>query len=450
MTIINGLLTTYGSLVEVELNYFYAASGLGNTYVAIGKPDQFANDLNPPAATEDQASIKQVFKHVYAAKKVTSANLSAVVPRYDWTSGNIYTAYADYTQNFVFNADGFMTNQFYVRNNVDQVFKCLYSPGTPSTVQPALAPGQTDPKQLLHNSDGYKWIYVTTIDKGLKQKFFDNIWMPISVGLATPNPLTTAKMGSIDAINITNAGNNYTNGVATTTTINIVGDGTGAAAYANVYGNVVSDIVVTSTGNNYTYATVSITPSSGYSGSGATANAVISPIGGHGYDPVSELGCNHIMLSMEFDGTENGNIPGNSTFRQVSVIVDPVETTGATANASIYNTSDIATVSFGTGIFTIGEVVFQSNDGTYNNPYFTAVVSNFDSVNNILSLINITGNYAVGSTINGVSSGASRILLNYVPTIFSVGSGYMMYYENRTPVQRSSNDNQQVRLVLKF
>lgn len=450
MTTANGLLTTYGSLAEVELNYFFAATGLGGAYAFIGKPDSWPSDSIPPTATEDQATIKQVFKHIYALKQITSAGLSAVVPRFDWTSGNVYTAYTDYDNIFIFDTNGKMTNQFYVRNSYDQVFKCMYSTGSGSTVQPALAPGQTDTSKVIHTADGYKWIYVTTIDKGLKQRFFDADWMPIAIGINTPNTFTGAGFGSIDVVNITNAGNNYVDGVATTTTVSINGDGNGAAAYAVVSGNVISDIVVTNAGNNYTQATVTISPAVGYAGSGATANAIISPIGGHGYDPVSELGCNHIMLSVEFDATEGGYIAENSTFRQLGIIINPLESDGNTALATVYNTSDIGTVSFGITNYNIGEVVYQSADSTFENSYFTAIVSNYDSTNNIISLINTVGSYSIGSILNGFSSGSSRILLNYKSSILNPGSGYLMYYENRTPVQRSQNDNQQIRLVLKF
>jgi len=449
MSTVNGLLTTYGSLVQVELNYFFNNTNIGNSYLFLGKPDQWPDDNNPPTTTQDQATIKQTFKHIYAAKLLTSSNLAAVVPRFDWVTGSVYYQYTDYDSNlYAQDSNGVLVNQFYVRNNFDQIFKCLFNNnGGASTVQPVLAPGQTDITQVLHLADGYKWIYVTTIDKGLKQKFFDNSWMPITIGGNTPNGLVTSKLGSIDAVNITNAGNNYSNGL-TTTTISITGDGVGATAYANVSSNVISDIIVTNAGNNYTYATVSITPNLGYTGTGATANAVISPIGGHGYDPVSELGCNHIMLSLEYDGSENGVVPANSAFRQVGLIVDPVNVDGTLANNAIYNTADSVYVAFGTGNFTPGEQVYQGF--TANSAYFTAIVSDFDTGNNIVSLINKTGTYAIGATLNGTSSGASRIILSYTPTKLSVGSGYLMYYENRKPIQRSPNDNQQIRLVLKF
>ena len=123
--------------------------------------------------------------------------------------------------------------------------------------------------------------------------------MPLAVGTITPNPLVPAGLGTINAINVTNKGSGYSNGILTTA-VTINGDGQGATAYANVYNNMVQDVIVTNTGNNYTYSTVTISPQGGYAGNNATANAIISPIGGHGFDPVGELGCNHVMVGLEF------------------------------------------------------------------------------------------------------------------------------------------------------
>jgi hypothetical protein len=452
---VNGILTTYGSTVEVELTYFFVITAAGfapntqsTSYMFIGKPDQWPDDANPPVPNQSQSYIKQTFKHMIAAKLLTSSNMSPVVPRIDWTSGTIYDQYTDYDDMFTMDSNGILTKQFYVRNHFDQVFKCLFNNnGASSTVEPVLQAGVLDSTQTLYLADGYKWIYVATLDKGLKKNFFDNNWMPLAIGNVTPNPLLPAEMGSINAINVKTNGNNYSNGIFTTS-VTITGDGTGATAYANVTNNIVRDVVVTNTGNNYTYATVSINPLTGFTGSGATANAIISPIGGHGTDPVSELGCNHIMISVEIDDGENGNVPTDIAFRQLGIVVDPLLIDGTLPTASIYNTTDLATVSFGPGIFSSGEIVYQGT--SFAEATYTATVCSFDSTNNVISLINTKGTPTLSSAIYGNTSGASRVLLQYNPTKFSVGSGYMIYFENRQPIQRSPNGNEQPRLVLRF
>ena len=50
------------------------------------------------------------------------------------------------------------------------------------------------------------------------------------------------------------------------------------------------------------------------SGSGAIVYANTSPVGGHGNNPAVELGCDHVMYSIEFSGSENGVIPTDIDF----------------------------------------------------------------------------------------------------------------------------------------
>jgi hypothetical protein len=452
---VNGLLTTYGRTALVEI--MYAVPGLGvtggtaaNAYVFFGKVDAWPDDANPPAPTEDQFNIKKVNKNIIALKKLLTPTTSPVIPRYDWTSGDVYTQYTDTEDIFKYDVNGIMDNIFYVRNSYDQIFKCLCNNnGSDSTVEPVIQPGNTNIGDVLILADGYKWIYVTTIDKGLKKSFFDNQWMPIFVGYNTPNALVTSGFGQIDAINVTSNGSNYPTN--TSTRIVISGDGYGATAVANAYNGVIQQVYVTNPGTNYTYATVSIVSESA-NGTGATANAVISPIGGHGYDPISELGCNHLMITAEFDNSESTvlssgktgqpYLPTNIAFRQAGLIIFPAQSDGQAASESVYNACDLTSVTAGPSPYISGETVTQ--DG------FSAIMVSHDTGNNLVSLINTEGTYTLGQPLVGQTSGVSRVLLQYSPSLYSIGSGYMMYVENRSPVQRNPNGNEQLRLVLRF
>lgn len=453
--IVKGLLTSYGSTAQVEHEYYFVVSGAGyapsldtSSYLFIGKVEPWPNDTDPPEPTQTQYDIKTTFKNMVAAKLLTSSNLCPVVQRIDWTTGTVYYPYSDREDMFTRDVNGNLTKNFYVRNRYDQIFKCLWNnDGGQSTIEPLLQAGTTEPKKPIFTADGYKWMYITTINKGLKKEFFDNEWMPITIGTGAPDANSVAGLGEIDVINVFNAGSGYSDGF-NTTIVTVEGDGTGAAAYANVSGGFVSDVIVTNAGNNYTFATVTIEPQIGFGGNNATANAIISPVGGHAADPVSELGCNHIMVSVELNGSENGAVPTDISFRQVGIVVNPELKDGTTPTETIYNTTDLAYVSYGTQGYTIGESVYQGPNLADSN--FSAEVCSFDSTNNIIYLINIEGYYTIGEPIYGESSSTTRVLLDYTKTTFDVGSGYMMYYENRTPVQRSPEGNEQLRLLLSF
>lgn len=443
MAAVNSILTIYAALGQIEGNYLNA----GDTYVFLGKADAWENDNNPPIPSQSPAYIKDTFKNIFAVKKLTASNIATVVPRIDWISGNVYEEYSDQLDNFI-TTNGIVTKQFYVRNSYDQIFKCLFNNnGEPSTIEPTISPGNTNTSRAIITDDGYKWIYITTIDKGQKQKFFDENWMPVTFNEEAPRANSTYGFGSIDAINVVNNGSGYANGFSTTT-LTITGDGQGAAALANVTNNMITDIVVTNSGNNYTFANVSITPVYPYGGANANATIVISPISGNNYDPASELGCNHLMYSIEFDGTENGTVPTNIEFRQVGLLQYCSLKDGSQPSTSTYNTSDLATVSFGIGTYENGELIYQGE--SYATASYTATICSFDTTNNIISLINTVGTPTLGSSIVGYNSGATRVLLSYTEPTFDIGSGYMTYIENRTPIQRSPNDNEQVRIILGF
>jgi len=112
-------------------------------------------------------------------------------------------------------------------------------------------------------------------------------------------------------------------------TITIIGDGNGAKAYTrvNLSTGTISNVAVIDVGSNYTRAKAVITSNTG---SGATANVVISPVGGHGSDPIRELAADKVILNIQFNSYEgvsangNGYIPSNTEFRTISIIRDPV------------------------------------------------------------------------------------------------------------------------------
>jgi hypothetical protein len=93
-------------------------------------------------------------------------------------------------------------------------------------------------------------------------------------------------------------------------TVNIEGDGEGAIAYTKIDQTInnnnrsISEIVLVNGGENYTFANVSIVSSAG-SGTGAIAQAQISPVSGHGSDVYTELGAKYASISKKFDTAQN-------------------------------------------------------------------------------------------------------------------------------------------------
>ena len=450
------ILTNGSKVSQIELMYYapvavvppYLTEPINVFYCFLSKPSPWPDEINPPVPATDLKALKEVCRNMFIAKKIKTNDISPVIQRVDWTSGVMYNYFQDDGDMFTKDANGYITYVFYVKNKYDQVFKCLWNNNDqPSTVEPYFEPGTYTANRMFQGEDGYKWKFMYTIDTGLKLKFMDKEWMPVAIGSNTPNPLvTTAGAGSIDVINVNYGGSGYDPGNSVVQVV-ITGDGTGAAATANVQNGVITDIVVTNPGSNYTYASAVI--ESGY-GSDAVLTLSTSPVGGHGFNPISELGCDHVMLTCEFEGSEGGLLPTDIDFHQLGIIVNPTtkQYNPLYANGVVYSTTtDIIVAAGSDSGFEMDEIVYQ---GSVDNPTFTATVLYFNPSTNLLKLINTKGVPVINSPIFGQTTKSTRTVLSYSLPNFEVHSGYLAYIENRPGVQRSDDGIEQFKFVLGF
>lgn len=460
------ILTTPSKTVQVGLNFYSPVATvppygipLGTTYCFLSKVTSWDDDNDPPTPTADVKYTKQVMKNMFVAKLLTSNDICPVIERIDWVSGVVFDMYRDDIDILEYGENDKLLYKFYVKNRYDQVFKCLWNDnGAPSTIEPYFEPGSYGTNNIFKGSDKYKWKYMYTIDTSLSLRFMDKLWMPVIIGANTPNPLMTAAgAGSLDVMNVTEGGSGYdpTNSAIT---ITITGDGTGAVGVANVQGGLIDDIIVTNPGTNYTYSDITITSESG---SGAQAFANTSPVGGHGFDPISELGCSHIMFTSQFDGSEGGVIPTDINYYQLGLVINPTsrdsilmaENLGISeslpANGVIYKTTTDFIVAPGFGTYLPDEIVFQGPTDNILDATFVATVLSFDVATNVLNLINTTGTPIPNTPVKNTPK-TNRTLLSYTTPNYSIFSGYMAYIENRSGVQRSEDGIEQVRIVLGY
>ena len=450
------LLTFNSKVTQVEQLYYAPVAvlpppfgtAISTAYCFLSHIDPWPNDSDPPQPSQDQKYLKSIFKSMFVAKIVNSNDISPVIERIDWLTGTTYDYYQDDVDMFAADGYGLLFKHFYIKNRYDQVFKCLWNNnGESSTVEPFFQPGTYGTNNIFKGSDGYKWKYMYTIDVGLKQKFMDVYWMPVPVGANTPNPIqSNAGFGDIEVINVIDSGSGYdpANAVITLT---VTGDGSGAVATASVVAGHITDVVVTNTGTNYSYANVAITSTLG---SGASLVAPTSPIGGHAFDPISELGCTRAMYTCEFSGSENGKIPTDIDFRQVGLLINPValSTFPNPADDIIYKVSTDLVVASGFGVFTQDEMIFQGT--SLETATFSASILSFDTASNVVHLINIQGSPTLNAPVFGNSTGTVRTLLNVSYPDFQSFSGYLIYVQNRAAITRSSDGIEQFRFVVGF
>lgn len=128
-----------------------------------------------------------------------------------------------------------------------------------------------------------------------------------------------------------------------TPSVTISGDGSDAKGYAVVNSNAsvnnfIERIELINRGTNYTYATATIVGNTGGLQNTATVVPVISPVGGHGADPFSELGAKTLCINIEFDQGENGFVSVDNDYRFVGILKDPLYAKATMGLANIQGT----------------------------------------------------------------------------------------------------------------
>lgn len=230
-------------------------------------------------------------------------------------------------------------------------------------------------------------------------------------------------------------------------TVNITGDGQDANAYAvlNVATNTVSSIVITNRGSGYTFANVSISSPSGY---GATARAIISPQGGHGSDPLTELGGSYLTINPQLDNSEGGILCATNDYRQVALIEDPLRygTSNITSNLA-FSQLTVITLDPGDSGFLIDEHVYQ---GSSEQSIFSGVVTEWDSGNNKIKLSNVHGTPIINDPIIGVDSKGSRIVTSYSNPDCQPFTGKLLYINNISPLTRAPDQIDNFKIVMSF
>lgn len=206
------------------------------------------------------------------------------------------------------------------------------------------------------------------------------------------------------------SGSNYT----VAPWVEIVGDGSGAKAYAEVssnstVSNYVNTVQIVSRGNNYTYATATIVGNTGGVSNSAVLKVIVPPPGGHGSDVPAELGSSEMGVSVTFNTTESGYITTENDFRTLAVLKDPLFN-----NVTLSLTDIIGT--FETGE-TINQVKYKSLIGTVDTDAACTIITGintdfsncFEAGDNVI-IFNTSGNQQCIRTVESITNSTSLTL----------------------------------------
>ena len=446
----------------------------------------------------NSSDVKQV-----VVKRVWASGTTYDYYRNDYTVSN--TAKVSGATN-LYNAS------YYIINSDYRVYECLQngtSPDNPNGKPSLDEPTFTDlePRSAGSSGDGYIWKYLYTIKPSDITKFESTDYMPVpqnwESSINNSAVRGNAIDGSIKIVTITDRGVGLGTANRTYTQVPINGDGSGAKATIIVDNDSqVESITISNQGSGYTYGSVDLVSGGVPTGTTRpTFNVIISPEGGHGADIYRELGAYNVLLysRIENDNENPDFITGNQIAR-VGVVENPKEygsngilnkdkasSVGALRLSGIgYSTATFTadtyfTQTIATGTTAVGRVVnYDPTTGVLKYWQDKSMVG-FNTVGVAVTeptygfkLQEFTSNPIAGGNLTIVPSSGSNLSINtsftglstvinnrtyYLGQDFVAGvanpevkkhSGNIIYVDNRPSITRSSNQKEDIKVVLQF
>ena len=402
---------------------------------------------------------------------------------------------------------------YYVLNSDYRVYICLQNGidpenenGRPSLDEPLFT--DLEPRAAGSSGDGYIWKYLYTIKPTDIIKFESTDFMPVPINWETSTENAAVRDnaidGSIKIITITNRGFGVAPANTTYTRVPIRGDGTGAECTIVVNNDQkIESVTISNQGSGYTFGTVDLTAGNVPAGTiSPVFNVIISPKGGHGKDIYRELGAYNVLMysRIENDNQNPDFITGNQIAR-VGIVENPtvfgpnstqilttdkasavyaLKLTGTGVNSAIYTADSFINQTVSTATTAVGKVISydqvtgvlkywqdRSNSGfsavglAVTNPTYGFNQVGFTSAFGAGGSLTISGG-SINLEIDTSFTGLSTVINNriyYLGQSFTSGlanpevqkySGNIIYVDNRPSITRSSNQKEDIKVILQF
>ena len=199
----------YNEIVSKQSRYYHFL-GKENTWTDFLSP--FIPSQNPAVGdvpgqpTDDFRYELHVRRDILTTKLITPSDVSYVVPRYDWVSGEIYDMYDDATNEANPAYSGAIRIEeakFYVLTSEYNVYKCIDNNyNSPSTFEPT-GTGTS----IFSTPDGYKWKFMYVIPVSLRNRFLSSQYIPVTTALKSQ----FFSNGEIISVVIDDGGSGYNN-----------------------------------------------------------------------------------------------------------------------------------------------------------------------------------------------------------------------------------------------
>tara|TARA_R100001082_G_scaffold110169_1_gene89326 strand:+ start:2183 stop:3820 length:1638 start_codon:yes stop_codon:yes gene_type:complete len=428
-----------GNFVDSVLdtnNSYYVFLGLSNPTSpspGFGRTSTWNDAAGPPNPIDNFSYESQYGSTSLFGKRVVGDNIRRVIRKVEWTKNTYYDMYKhDYDINNkapnsgtgrLYDANYFVVNSDYnvyicIENGSSGVSGTTTSKGNQSEDEPTFT--DLEPSAAGTSNDGYIWKFLFTISPSDIVKFdsTEYIVVPNNWATSTNSQIqsvreagdSTLNLNQIKTVYIEDGGKGYA--ANTTTTVDIIGDGTGAKASVTSDGNgTITDIVVTAGGSGYSYGMVNLgafgQPTGGFPAGSVTAIPaklipIIPPSRGHGYDIYKELGADRVLVYARFDDSTK-DFPTDTKFAQVGIVRNP----------STYTSEN--TIFTGSQYSSLGAIKILD-------------YSTWDSTN-----------LSIGSTITQVLPDNAGTAKGYVAS-YDKQSGVLKYYQDRSLYYEQTNN----------
>ena len=478
-------------------------------YMFVGRSKTWGSSDVPPTGEpiDSFEYARTSYGDSVAFKRVDISDTALVIPRVDWvdptkTTGGVGRTYSMYKPDYAptkTTANGssrLYDSNFYVMNSDFNVYKCLYNGQDPTYPRgrPSLVEPTGTSTTIIETSDSpgvysYRWKYLYTIDADNILKFVTSEFIPV---LTNSLVQSAANAGSVDTVVIENSGSGYNNG--TYTNVPIRGDyningGTQALCTLIVVSGSISSVTITQAGSGYSFASIDVSLITNIgSGQNAALDVVLPPNGGHGKDSVRELGAYRLMFASKLETTSAFvDFPNDLTYRRVGLVLNPTDYNTTTV-CSQNTRSAVKALIFPqtgsgapTGDFAPGETITQT---TTNAKGF---VVSYDNVTKVLKYYQdvtdgtvngdiipfsganqITGSASSFTATPDATQGTSSVPVSQITigvSVYELGlsfvtgyaneevelnSGEILYLDNRIPITRSADQNEELTVVIEF
>ncbi len=400
---------------------------------------------------------------------------------------------------------------YFVINEDYQVYICLQNgtdpdnpSGRPSLDEPTFT--DLEPRSAGTSGDGYIWKYLFRIKPSEIVKFETTDYIPVPSDWSTSSDNAAVRDnavdGSIKIVAITDRGVGLGTANRTYSNVPIRGDGTGATCTIVINNDQkVDTITVSNQGSDYTFGNVDLVAGGVPTGtSRPTFDVIMTPQGGHGADIYRELGAYNVLLysRIENDNENPDFITGNQVAR-IGVVQNPEESAGtiltsdkssavpaiklvgAGYSSATFEADSYVTQTIATGSTAVGRVINYDQTTGVLKYWQDRSVAGFNTVGTAqtlptygfdlkeftdapstggsITIVPSTGsNLAIDTSFTGVSTVINNRTY-YLGQSFDNGvagaevrkhSGNIVYVDNRPSITRSSNQKEDIKVILQF